>query len=99
MSKLYSSIQKAIEKSRLGQPAGSRARRDTRSAESGQEGKAGSAIFRIFQTASPDKEIMEENLIVSAIDDRSAIAAYSVLRTRVLQRMRNNVRVPEKEKL
>jgi len=33
---------------------------------------------------------MEESRIVSAIDDRSAIAAYSVLRTRVLQRMRNN---------
>ena len=90
MSKIQSAIQKAIEKSRGGQTAGSHARRDTSSAESGQEGKAGSAIFRIFQPASPDKEIMEESRVVSAIDDRTAIAAYNVLRTRVLQRMRNN---------
>ena len=87
MSKIQSSLQKAIEKSRRSSPAGSRA---LDSAESSEEEPAGSAIFRAFQATSPDKEIMEESRIVSAIDDRSAIAAYSVLRTRVLQRMRNN---------
>ncbi len=87
MSKIHSSLQKAIEKSRRSSPAGSRA---LDSAESSEEEPAGSAIFRAFQATSPDKEIMEESRIVSAIDDRSAIAAYSVLRTRVLQRMRNN---------
>ena len=87
MSKIQSSLQRAIEKSRRSAATGSRA---SDSAELGEEGPAGSAIFRAFQATSPDKEIMEESRIVSAIDDRSAIAAYSVLRTRVLQRMRNN---------
>ena len=90
MSKVYSTIQKAIAKSRRGQPSGNRVRRNTSSAVSGQEGNAGSAIFRTFQATSPDTQIMEENRIVSEIDDRAAIAAYSVLRTRVLHRMRSN---------
>ncbi len=60
MSKIQSSIQKAIEKTRKGKQPGSRAGQETSSAESRQEGPAGSAIFRVFQAASPDKEIMED---------------------------------------
>jgi protein-tyrosine kinase len=48
-----------------------------------------SGIFRVFQFANPREETMEESRIVSAIEDRAAKSAYNLLRTRVLQRMRN----------
>lgn len=51
---------------------------------------ATTGIFKKI-TASPiHQEDMEENKILPAIDDRGAITAYKMLRTRVLQRMRSN---------
>ena len=92
MSKIHSSIQKAIEKARGSRPTESRSAEDRAKPHeaSSLDEHPGSGIFRIFQTAQIDKEIMEESLLVSEIDDRSAIAAYKILRTRVLQRMRSN---------
>ena len=91
MSKIHSSIEKAIEKSReslSGKPQ-NRGRSDDGSGS--QQGRsAGLEIFRAFRAAEASKEAMEESLFVSAIDDRSAIGAYKVLRTRVIQRMRSN---------
>lgn len=55
-----------------------------------QSEDSGSGIFRLFQTVQTDNEIMEESRLVSKIDDRTAITAYKVMRTRVLQRMRSN---------
>jgi protein-tyrosine kinase len=52
---------------------------------------AGAAAFEIerLEWVQPDVDLLEQNRIV--IDERSAAsAAYKVLRTRVLQRMRRN---------
>jgi protein-tyrosine kinase len=40
--------------------------------------------------AHVESQIMEKNKILPAIDDKSTVAAYKMLRTRVLQRMRTN---------
>lgn len=53
-------------------------------------GKPASGVFRMIRAARADRHVMEASRIVSAIDDRSAISAYNLLRTRVLQRMRSN---------
>lgn len=102
MGKIQTSIEKAIEKSRRPKSAESRSRRkkksssDTRqagkpdSSDDSGEKVSQSGVFKIFQTAHPDKEVMEESRFVSAVDDRSAIAAYKMFRTRVLHRMRSN---------
>lgn len=91
MSKLHSSLQKAIEKSRKdgGQATGTTgANRSSRSQQK-SDGIA-SGIFRMLQLAKPHNHVMERSKIVAAIDDRAAKSAYNVLRTRVLQRMRSN---------
>lgn len=90
MSKIQTSIQRAIDKSRGSRPS-KRKKRDpalakNRSANDG----VGSGVFRLFQSAETDHEVMEESRLVSEVDDRAAISAYKVLRTRVLQRMRSN---------
>ena len=90
MSKIHTSIQEAIKKSRRSRSAEHSAEHDEFSTESSQEGKTGSGIFRVFQTAQTDKDVMEESRFVSEVDDRRAVAAYKILRTRVLQRMRSN---------
>jgi protein-tyrosine kinase len=90
VSKIHTSIQEAIKKSRRSRPSGQSARHDDISTASSQEDKTGSGIFQIFQTAQTDKEVMEESRFVSEVDDRRAVAAYKILRTRVLQRMRSN---------
>ena len=95
MSKIQTSIRKAREealRSRAGESHVSepRARHEASSSEIRQEDKAGSGIFRLFQTAQTDLKVMEESRFVTEIDDRSAIAAYKIMRTRVLQRMRSN---------
>ncbi len=49
-----------------------------------------SGIFKAISTATVGTEVMEENKILPALDDRSAVTAYKMLRTRVLHRMRSN---------
>lgn len=49
-----------------------------------------SGLFRILSFASVTPETMEQNKILPAVDDKGAITAYKVLRTRVLQRMRSH---------
>ncbi len=101
MGKIYSTIEKAIEKSRQSRLAelraqhgasesGPRQKKAVISSGMNQGDKSGSGIFRAFQTAYTDKEVMEQSRFVSEVDDRLAIAAYKILRTRVLQRMRSN---------
>jgi protein-tyrosine kinase len=51
---------------------------------------AATGIFKKGVGASLRAKTMERNKILPAIDDRSAITAYKMLRTRVLQRMRTN---------
>jgi Mrp family chromosome partitioning ATPase len=51
---------------------------------------AATGIFKGLSIASIRSKAMEQNKILPAIDDRGAITAYKMLRTRVLQRMRSN---------
>ncbi len=91
MSKMHTSIQKGIDKSRGVDSGTAKARYNKRSSDIGQRGSAvASNIFRMFQPARPDPEIMKKYQIVSALDDAAASSAYSLLRTRVLKRMRSN---------
>jgi Mrp family chromosome partitioning ATPase len=82
---MSSSVEKAIEKARLaheqrrGQPGGAL-----------PGAPEASGLFRILSLASVRKDTMERNKIIPAVEDRSAITAYKVLRTRILQRLRNN---------
>jgi capsular exopolysaccharide synthesis family protein len=90
VSKIQTSIQKAIDKTKGGRPADKKKHRrpDFKSKTGGKE--TGSGAFRLFQVAETDHEQMEQNRLVSEVEDRSAIGAFKVLRTRVLQRMRSN---------
>lgn len=51
---------------------------------------AATGLFKTLSTARVESKAMEYNKILPAIDDPSAITAYKILRTRVLQRMRSN---------
>ena len=91
MSKIQSSIEKAIEKSRESQSGKPQNRRRSDDGSGSQQGtREGLEISPDFRTAEASKEAMEVSRFVSAIDDRGAIGAYKVLRTRVIQRMRSN---------
>ncbi len=49
-----------------------------------------SAILKDVTRAHVEAKVMERSKILPAITDKSTIAAYKMLRTRVLQRMRSN---------
>lgn len=49
-----------------------------------------SGIFKGILGAQLESETMERNKLLPAIEDKKAITAYKMLRTRVLQRMRSN---------
>ncbi len=51
---------------------------------------ATTGIFKRLTAATIRSQAMEKNKILPAIEDRSAITAYKMLRTRTLQRMRAN---------
>ena len=48
------------------------------------------SVDREPSTAAIEAQTMERNKIMPAVDDKAAVAAYKVLRTRALQRMRSN---------
>jgi Mrp family chromosome partitioning ATPase len=83
-------IESAIQRARSA--AG---REPARQAESGQQrraqrtptGEVSKAPIRQFQQIRPDSAAMERNCILPQIADQSALRAYKILRTRVLQRM------------
>jgi protein-tyrosine kinase len=85
---MSSSVEKAIEKARI---AHERQRAERGGiAQSAPPGMQSSGIFRILSLVSFKQEAMERNKIIPGIDDKAAIASYKVLRTRVLQRLRDN---------
>lgn len=90
MSKIQTSIQRAIDKSRGAQPKKRKKRSAGATKDKPVKNELGSGVFRLFQAAETDHEAMEQNRLVTDVDDRAAIGAYKVLRTRVLQRMRSN---------
>ena len=51
---------------------------------------AATGIFKRIPWAQVEAKAMERNRILPEIEDKSAITAYKMLRTRVLQRMRSN---------
>jgi Mrp family chromosome partitioning ATPase len=51
---------------------------------------AATGIFKALSTTRVESKAMERNKILPAIDDRGAVTAYKMMRTRVLQRMRSN---------
>lgn len=91
MSKLQSSLQQAIEKTRRIAQGDNNASAKTSRASGNKGGKGlATGVFRILQRAFPREEVMEESKIVAAVEDKAAKSAYNVLRTRILQRMRSN---------
>lgn len=90
MSKIQSSIQKAIIKSRDTSATPLKNRNKASGEKKTTETGVAGGVFKIFRPAHPREEVMQESLIVSAIDDRAAKSAYDLLRTRVLHRMRSN---------
>lgn len=51
---------------------------------------ATTGIFKRVAAATIRSKAMEKNKILPAVDDRGAVTAYKMLRTRALQRMRSN---------
>ena len=91
MSKIQSSIEKAIEKSRSADLGSSKDQPKRRSSDLiANASEVASNVYRMFRSMRPDEEIMKKSRIVSTLDNSSASAAYNVLRTRILQRMRSN---------
>ena len=92
MSKLQSSIQKAIEKSRFQGHGKKERRKETTASPTLRRSTDGldSDVFRSLRSAILREDVMEDSRIVAATDDRTAKSAYNVLRTRVLQRLRSN---------
>lgn len=89
MSKLHSSIQKAIELSRQTTKTTAKVQRPIQNRRASDSAIA-SGIFKRLPFAFLREEVMEESNIVAATDDRIAKGAYNVLRTRILQRMRSH---------
>lgn len=94
MGKKHSSIQKAIEKSRLARSAatdhGKDSGKNPMAVTVGGVTRVSKPAFQPLHTAPIDRDVMEDCLFVSEVEDRSALAAYKICRTRVLQRMRSN---------
>ena len=58
--------------------------------QAAREVAAATGIFKRLTTAEVRLKAMEQNRILPEVEDRGAITAYKILRTRVLQRMRSN---------
>lgn len=84
---MSSSIEKAVYRAKLAHQK-RRAELDAGMAISGESKPSG--LFKIMSFASLRPDTMERNKIIPAVEDRPAITAYKVLRTRVLQRLRSN---------
>jgi len=83
---MSSSLEKAIEKARNEHQK----RRASHSAGMAAGAPQSSGLFRALSHVAVRPDTMERNKIIPAIEDKAAVTAYKVLRTRVLQRMRSN---------
>jgi protein-tyrosine kinase len=84
---MSSSLEKAIDKAKI-EHQKRRAQMDAGGTGVGDIKASG--LSRILALASLKPDTMERNKIIPAVEDKSAITAYKVLRTRVLQRLRSN---------
>jgi Mrp family chromosome partitioning ATPase len=64
--------------------------RSNRKNQAKEDRTASSGLFKMLSFASTKPAVMERHKILPAVADKSAITAYKVLRTRVLQRMRSH---------
>jgi Mrp family chromosome partitioning ATPase len=78
-------LEKAIEKVRTSEIA----RRTVLPKEEPRNPEA-SGVYKILAPTRVKPDTMERNKIMPALEDKAAITAYKVLRTRVLQRLRAN---------
>lgn len=87
---MTSIIQKVLEAEKK-RNAGAGRKHEPRSlGEATRDLVASTGIFKMRSSASVESRAMEKNKILPAVDDRGAVTAYKMLRTRVLQRMRSN---------
>ena len=79
---MTSIVEKAVARARsMGSP---------RPGDSGARSAEETGLHRVMRPAMIESASMERNKIISAIEDPAGSAAYKVLRTRVLQRLRSN---------
>ena len=83
---MSSSLEKAIEKVRVDHQQ----RRAAHDVDLAAPAPEASGLFRVISQVILKPKTMERNKLIPAIEDKVAITAYKVLRTRVLQRMRSN---------
>jgi protein-tyrosine kinase len=83
---MSSSIEKAIEKAKVAHDK----RRADLGVTSGLGAHRPTGFFQKLVRAGIRPDTMERNKIIPAIEDKAAINAYKVLRTRILQRLRSN---------
>lgn len=86
MSVIQRALDRADKKRRADAGAGSPPAAANTAASSGSASL--SAVFHSLISAGIHSGVMERNKILPAIDDRKAVSAYKVLRTRVLHSMR-----------
>jgi len=89
MSSMFEKVVKEAKRAATQRPPGSRY------GATGEHGKTkddtvSSGLFRILSFASVEPVTMERNKIIPAVEDRAAVTAYKLLRTRVLHRMRSH---------
>lgn len=87
MSSMFEKVVK--EAKRVNKNRSAQSRHGTiRGSENAADRIMDSGLFRILSFASVEPVTMERNKIIPSIEDKAAVSAYKVLRTRVLQRMR-----------
>jgi protein-tyrosine kinase len=87
---MTSIIQKVLEAEKKRNAGSARRREPSALGEATRDMAATSGIFQALSAAPVESKAMERNRILPAVDDRGAVTAYKMLRTRVLQRMRSN---------
>lgn len=87
---MKSSIQRALEAARQENEAARKGSTSRTMVGAARNLVDASGIFKGFANVRLESETMEINKILPAIDDKRAVTAYKMLRTRVLQRMRTN---------
>lgn len=85
MTSIIQKVLEAEKKRNAGRKSGTRSL-----GEATREIVASTGVFKSMSSAQIRSQSMEKNKILPAVDDRGAVTAYKMLRTRVLQRMRSN---------
>ncbi len=87
---MTSIIQKVLEAEKKRSAGAGRQHERRPLGEATRESGPPTGMFKSLSRSAVESDSMERNRILPAIDDRGAVTAYKMLRTRVLQRMRSN---------